>query len=433
MGVMKGMDVIMLNLSQYPQVGESMYSGKLANGLEICVFPKQGFSKSYAFFAAKYGGSDMRYKFDGTWVESPAGVAHFLEHKMFDMPYGNALTRLSENGASPNAFTSAGITAYHFESTDKFEENLRILLEFVTTSHFTDESAQKEQGIIAQEIRMTEDDPGNRCYYNLMKCLYKEHPIRIPIAGSVESIAEIDAEILNQCHKAFYNPSNMLLCVAGDTDPERVYEIASEIVTAEAGEMIERDYGFEPGDLPVSSFMTQQMEVSQPQFMLGFKINCPHEGLPSLRSLTIADIASEILIGNSSELYSELYAEGLINSGFYCGADSFPGGAALEAGGESGDPEAVRQRILAQAESFAKNGVDRELFERTKRSMLGAELRGLNSFDGLCYRQSRVYFRGYSAFDFPEVYDGIDIASVEMFIAENLRPERSALSVIAPR
>ena len=181
---------------EFARVGETMYHGKLENGLHVFVFPKPEFQKGYAFFATNYGGMDMRFCLDGVWHSTPAGVAHYLEHKMFDTQEGNALQDLAANGASPNAFTSNDITGYYFDSTEKFEENLKILLSFVSVPWFTQESVDKERGIIGQEIGMIEDDPHWKCYMNLMKALFQHHPIRVSVAGSVESIAESPPEPL---------------------------------------------------------------------------------------------------------------------------------------------------------------------------------------------------------------------------------------------
>ena len=200
---------------EYPRIGETMLHARLENGLHIYVDQKPEFQKSYAFFAANYGGMDMKFRLDGVWQDTPAGVAHFLEHKMFDTEDGNALQDLAANGASPNAFTSSAMTGYYFESTEKFYENLKILLSFVSIPWFTRESVDKEQGIIGQEIRMVEDDPDNQVFYALMECLFDHHPIRVPIAGTRESISHITADTLYACHKAFYTPSNMVLTVAG--------------------------------------------------------------------------------------------------------------------------------------------------------------------------------------------------------------------------
>ena len=206
----------------YPRVGETLYHEVLDNGLHIYVDRRPEFQKSFAFFATNYGGMDMKFHLDGQWRDTPAGVAHFLEHKMFDTEDGNALQDLAANGASPNAFTSSAITGYYFESTEKFFDNLKILLSFVSIPYFTQESVDKEQGIIGQEIRMVEDDPDNQVFYALMECLYDHHPIRVPIAGTQESISHITAGTLYACHKAFYTPANMVLTVAGDVDPEQV-------------------------------------------------------------------------------------------------------------------------------------------------------------------------------------------------------------------
>ena len=216
---------------EYPRIGEKIYHAELPNGLHIYVDRRPEFQKSYAFFATNYGGMDMKFHLDGQWRDTPAGgVAHFLEHKMFDTEDGNALQDLAANGASPNAFTSSALTGYYFESTEKFCDNLKILLSFVSIPWFTQESVDKEQGIIGQEIRMVEDDPDNQVFYGLMECLFDHHPIRVPIAGTQESISHITADTLYACHKAFYTPSNMVLTVAGDVEPEEVVRIAREIL-----------------------------------------------------------------------------------------------------------------------------------------------------------------------------------------------------------
>ena len=232
-----------MNYLDFPRVGERMYREVLENGLHVFVFPKPEFQKSYAFFATNYGGMDLRFCLDGTWHDTPAGVAHYLEHKMFDTQEGNALQKLTANGASPNAFTSNAITGYYFECTEQFEENLKTLLSFVSVPYFTQESVDKEQGIIGQEIGMIEDDPDWKVFTNLMKGLYEHHPIRLSVAGSVESIARITPQTLYDCHKAFYDPANMVLCVAGNQDPERVCRIAREILPKTAGPIAQKDYG----------------------------------------------------------------------------------------------------------------------------------------------------------------------------------------------
>lgn len=219
---------------RFERIGETMFHQVLDNGLNVFVFPKPEFQKKYAFFATNYGGMDLRFQLDGTWHDTPAGVAHYLEHKMFDTREGNALQQLTANGASPNAFTSNAITGYYFESTEHFEENLRTLLSFVSVPYFTRESVEKERGIIGQEIGMIEDDPNWTVFVNLLGALYEHHPIRTSVAGTVESISHITEETLYACHKAFYDPANMVLCAAGDLDPQAVCRLAREVLPAPA-------------------------------------------------------------------------------------------------------------------------------------------------------------------------------------------------------
>ena len=301
---------------RFERIGEEMFHQVLDNGLNVFVFPKPDFQKKYAFFATSYGGMDLRFRLNGTWHDTPAGVAHYLEHKMFDTREGNALQQLTANGASPNAFTSSAITGYYFESTEKFHENLRILLSFVSIPWFTKESVDKEQGIIGQEIGMIEDNPDWRVFMNLMKALYKNHPIRDSVAGSVESISHITAETLYACHKAFYDPANMVLCAAGDLDPQEVCRLAREVLPAQAGPIAEKDYGPEEPPRAARSLAEERMAVSCPIFQLGCKGDAPERGEAGLRPELLGDLACEVLLGTSTPRYARLYRAGLVNRGF---------------------------------------------------------------------------------------------------------------------
>ena len=254
----------------YERIGEAVCRETLPNGLRINIVPKQDFAKSYAFFATRYGGMDMKFNWGGTWYDTPAGIAHYLEHKMFDTEDGNALLELSQNGAEPNAFTGNAMTAYYFDCTEHFEENLRLLLSFVSVPYFTDESVEKERGIIAQEIRMVEDTPDWQVYERLLECLYRTSPARVPIAGTVESIAEITAETLYACHKAFYDPKNMMLCVVGDVRAEDVIAIAGELTPESHGDILERDYGSDEELSAAKKESRSVMEVNMPQFLVGW-------------------------------------------------------------------------------------------------------------------------------------------------------------------
>mgnify|MGYP000263162318 CR=1 FL=1 len=227
----------------YPRIGEEVIRTTLENGLPVFVVPKKDYRRKYAMFATRYGGMDMRFEKDGQWLDTPAGIAHYLEHKMFDTEAGNALQELAKNGAEPNAFTSNAITCYYFDSTEKFYENLEILLSFVSVPYFTDESVEKEQGIIAQEINMIEDNPEWQVYKRLMQALYHTSPARTSVAGSVESIRQITAQTLYDCHRAFYTPANMCLVVVGDVDTDKVLAAAERILPKTSGPDIPRDHG----------------------------------------------------------------------------------------------------------------------------------------------------------------------------------------------
>ena len=419
---------------EFPRVGEQMYHQVLDNGLHIFVVPKPGFQKSYAFFATNYGGMDMKFKLDGQDMDTPAGVAHYLEHKMFDTKEGNALQELAANGASPNAFTSNAITGYYFESTEKFEENLRILLSFVSIPYFTKESVDKEQGIIGQEIGMIEDDPDWVVFMDLMQALYEKHPVRVSVAGSAESISHITAETLYACHKAFYDPSNMVLCVAGDVDPEKICQAAREILPERPGAPVARgDYGAQEPAEVCQPMIQREMEVSVPLFQLGFKGEAAPEGEGALRQQLLGELACEALLGNSGPLYARLYREGLINQNFSYGYESYPGCAFLCAGGESKDPEGVRAAVAAEAERIAREGIDPELWERLKKSSYGNRVRALNSFEHICISQAQSFFQGCDFLRFPEVYDSLTREDAQAMIARWVTPERTALSVVRPR
>ena len=417
---------------QFPRLGEVCCETVLDNGLKIQVVPRPGYLKSYAFFATSYGGMNVRFRKDGVWQETPAGVAHFLEHKMFDTKEGNALQELAKNGAEPNAFTSNAMTGYYFDSTEHFEENLKILLSFVSVPSFTDESVAKEQGLIGQEIRMIEDNPDWQIYTRMMQALYQNSTARTSIAGTVESISHITAETLYQCHKAFYTPSNMILTAVGDVDPVHVVDLARSILPRERGEKIPRDYGTEPADIAQKE-TSVAMEVSTPQFLTGFKCTPAPEGEDYLRMSAIGDMACDILLGDSSPLYLRLYDQGLINTSFGGAFEMMPGIAYLYAGGDSRDARAVTGEIYREAERLAAEGIDEDFYQQVRRATFGEQLRGLNSFENIAVSLTEGYFRGYNPFRFPQVFDSITKDDILAFLRENLREERAVLSEIVPK
>lgn len=413
----------------YPRLGDRCYYDRLPNGLSVYVVPKPGFSKAYAFFATHYGGNDQRFAVNGRWRNTPAGVAHYLEHKMFDMPEGNALQLLSKRGASPNAFTSAEITGYYFSCTDQFEENLSTLLSFVTTPYFTGESVAKEQGIIASEIRMIEDNPDWQVYHNLMQALYVGHPVRDSVAGTTESIAGITPEVLAACHKAFYTPENMVLCVAGNVEPRQVLRLAASIVPSGGGPVPARDHGEPEPQEAGNQEIIREMEVASTSFLLGFKAD--PDG--SLRRKLVGELAAELLAGESSPLYARLYQDGLIDKTFGVEFDASPETANLIFGGESDHPDAVAEAILNEGVRVAWHGLDDALFRRVKKAAYGSRVRALNSFEHTCIQLAYGHFYGYQYLEFADLYDQITRREVEEFLQETVAADRSALSVIRPK
>ena len=417
----------------YPRIGEEVIWVTLDNGLPVCIVPKKGFSRKYALFATRYGGMDMRFRLNGQWLDTPAGIAHYLEHKMFDTEDGNALQELAMNGAEPNAFTSNAITCYYFDSTEKFYENLEILLSFVSVPYFTDESVEKEQGIIGQEIGMIEDNPEWQVYKQLMQSLYHTSPARTPVAGSVESIREITAQTLYDCHKAFYTPANMCLVVVGDVEPQQVLDIARRVLPKDSSALIERDYGAEEPTEAARAYAEERMEVSMPSFLVGFKCPPQHGGEEQHRFAAIGELACDVLMGESSPLYARLHSQELINGSFGAAFDILPGAAYAYAGGDCKDPKAVAEAILAEAQRLAREGVDEDYYERIVNANFGAALRELNSFESIAVSMAEGRFQGYDPYRFPEIYDSITAADVLAFLRENRTRSHMARSVIAPK
>ena len=423
----------MMKCKTYDKLGETLCSGELPNGLRINVLKKPGFKLSYAVFATDYGGAHRRFFLNGEWHDTPAGVAHYLEHKMFDMPDGdNALSVLSANGAQPNAFTSSGMTAYFFDCTEGFEENLRMLLKFVSTPYFTDETVEKEQGIIGQEIGMVEDSPGYIIYNRLMRMLYEHNPVRDQVAGSVESIAQISAETLYNCHSAFYAPSNMVLCVAGDCDPETVFAIAEEVLSSDKAPVPVADLGEKESEYPSETYHEEKMELSAPQFLIGAKVLPAENGEALLRQKIVAQLAVRTLFGTSGEFYNRLYCEGILNRDYDYEVDYTAGTATVMLGGETPDPARVLKEINAAIANVKKRGLDRDAFRRAKKASFGARLRGLEDFDSSCLSLASGLFEGYCALDSFEILESIEIKECEDFLTTFMAEDRLALSVLAP-
>ena len=420
-------------MKEYPRLDERVYRETLSNGLTVMVLPRQGFSRKIAYFVTDYGAVHTAFSFGGKDYRAPDGIAHFLEHKLFDMPGGRDITaEFAAYGASTNAFTSYDMTAYYFSCTENFEQCLKILVEFVSTPYFTKESVEKELGIIDQEIGTNEDAPDSCVYENLMQAAFFEHPIRVPILGTRESIREITPEMLHLCHEAFYTPGNMLLCVVGDVDPEQVSAIAREILGEERKEVGKKIMGWEePAACPQAKVSTN-MEVAMPMFSLLFKCPAVPKGEEDIRRETIADLAAEALFGESSALYLRLYEEGLIDSSFGGGFEVVDGCSMLMISGDSDNPEAIREAILEQAQILVKEGIPEADFRRMNRSALGRRIKGLDSFDSTCFRLCAYHMTETDYFEFPRIHESVTAEDVRAFLAEVIRRDNCALSIVYP-
>lgn len=413
---------------------ENVWAATLPNGLRVRVLCKPDFQRSYAVFATCYGGADRRFRVNDTWTDTPAGVAHYLEHKLFDMPDGSdALLTLSENGADPNAFTSTNMTAYYFSCTDRFEDNLRTLLRFVSTPYFTDASVVKEQGIIAQEIRMGEDDPDRAVWRDLMRCLLARDGARDAVAGTVESIAQITPETLYTCHRAFYAPSNMVLCAVCQDTPERVAAIAAEILPPDLSPVPAADHGAPEDMTPAQARMRVELAVSAPQMLLGAKFRPAEKGEARLRQTLTAELALQAAFGEATGVLQRSLPRGAARRRLRLQRGLLRPVAMAVLGGESKDPDAVCARVSETVAQIARDGFDGPAFERARRAVYGGWLRGLDRFDDVCIAMAEGLFGGYEHMDAFPLLGEITAAECAKWLTETLAPERLALSIVAPK
>ncbi len=419
-----------MEMRKYPRLEETVYWHTLKNGLPVAVVPRPGFTKKLCYFVTDYGAIHTDFTVDGKAFSAPAGVAHYLEHKLFDMPGRDIGSEFAALGADVNAFTGYDMTAYYFTCTEQFAPCLQLLLEFVSTPYFTEESVAKEQGIIGQEIEMNADLPDTAVFEQLTGAMYENHPIRVPILGTKESIAQITPEILTACHEAFYRPDNMLLCVVGDVDPAEVVSIAEAVLPGKPWEIVEKTDTWQESLEISQKFLSRKMDVAMPMFQLGFKCPPLGKGEAAVRQELIGDLAAEALFGESSPLYLRLYEEGVIDASFGGGYETVEGMSMLTASGDSHQPEVIREAIFAQTEVLLKEGIDH--FDRMKRSAIGRRIKALDSFDSTCFRICAYHFSGFDYLDFPRLYDTLTETEVLSFLRTAITREGCCLSVILP-
>ena len=421
-----------MELRTYPALGEQVIWQTLPNGLPIAIVPRPGFTKKLCYFVTDFGAIHTQFAMDGQAQSVPAGIAHYLEHKLFDLPGRDVTAEFAALGAIPNAFTGYDVTAYYFSCTENFPQCLDLLLEFVSTPYFTEETVAKEQGIIGQEIDMNRDNPDTQIFEMLMESMYENHPIRVPILGRRETIAKITPETLTACHDAFYRPDNMLLCVVGDVDPEEVRTIAEKRLGNPQLPPVTCIRRWEESLNCPAAYSEKKMDVAMPMFHLGFKCEAWEPGIAATRRELTAELAAEALFGESSALYQQLYEQGLIDSSFGGGFETIDGMALFTASGDSNDPEAVADAILSKAKEIVANGLEEADFLRMKRSALGRRIRSLDSFDATCYRICAYHLSGFDYFSFPAVYRDITTEDVRRFLEISITEDRMSLAVIYP-
>lgn len=418
------------------ELNEEMQSAIHESGLRVYLFPKKGFSKYYAIYGTAYGSLNRTFTVPGEseMTTVPDGIAHYLEHKMFEDENGiDAFERFAETGASANAFTSFDVTAYLFSCTDRFYDNLDILLDFVNHPHFTEENVAKEQGIIGQEIKMYDDEPDWRVFFNTLIAMFHNNPVKIDIAGTVESISYITPEILYKCYNTFYNPSNMILILVGDIDMDEAMKYVDKHLSAkQPGGEIKRYSPDEPVDR-VKEYIEQRLSVSQPMFRIGFKDNHPNmSGKELLKKEIVTEIILESVFSTSSDLYLELYEKGLIDSSFGTETElSSEYGFSL-IGGESAEPEKVYEIIKGELSQLISDGIDTKAVERAKKVLISQDIRVFNNVVEMGNLFLRRLLNNQNPLEYREVAKSVTYDDVYKRLCEHFNPDNCVLSVVKP-
>lgn len=420
-----------MKLERYeiPLMQESIYHCRLKDGLNVFIMPRQGYTKMHAMFATKYGSIDSDFVTpEGKQLSIPDGTAHFLEHKLFDNKDGNVFEKFSKYGASANAFTSATTTAYIFTATNYIYENLKTLIEFVQQPYFTPESIQKEQGIIGQEINIGDDDPGWQVYFNLLKNMYHNHPVRRDIAGTVESIAKIDKDVLYDAYNTFYHPSNMVLFVTGNIEIKKAFDcIGQSLKEYNDKPPIKRIYPSEPQDI-VSPYIEAKYAISLPLFIIGYKDNTKVEGDELLKKDIEMQILTEMIFSKRGDLYDRLINEGLINESFsagYMGHSSF---SFSYVEGESKDPKAVSEIIFDYTNGFS---MDEQNFNIAKKVVWGRYVESFNSPENYTRQFVSNFLMGANYGKFYELFEKIMPADINNRL-NLLDRSKAVLSAVLP-
>ncbi|MDX8046999.1 pitrilysin family protein [Gracilibacillus sp. S3-1-1] len=420
-----------MNHKHYKQIEEHIYSETLPNGLRVYVLPKKEMTKTYAIFTTNYGSIDQRFVPLGEreFQTVPDGIAHFLEHKLFEKEDRDVFQDFSKAGASANAFTSFTKTAYLFSATSKERENLQTLIDFVQDPYFSEKSVEKEKGIIAQEIRMYDDQPDWRAFFGTIQSLYQHHPVQIDIAGTVESIQDITKDDLYTCYHTFYHPSNMVLFVAGNVDPEETMTFIKQNQAQknfEDPEPIQREFPDEPKEVAQKE-VTINMPVSVPKALVGIKEHdIPTDPKEFMKKEWLMDIAMDYLFSRSGIAYERLYEAGLIDSSFSSESHLERNFGFSIIGGNSKEPEKLAEMIKVELLNLQTNSIDEQNFERIKRKKVGQLLRAMNSLEFIANQYSHYQLLNIDFFESIEWLENLSHADMERFTKQWIKEEELA-------
>ena len=414
------------------KVQEKVYVEKLKNGLTVMIIPKKGVQKKYAIIGTNYGSNDSKFIVPGEDKETevPKGVAHFLEHKMFEQESGiNSLDTLTALGVEANAYTTNDHTAYLFECTENFYPALDELMDYIQHPYFTDENVEKEKGIIGQEIMMYDDYPEWKVYLNALEAMYYEHPIKLDITGTIETISHINKEILYKCYNTFYNPSNMVMVVCGDFEPEKLLEeIKKRLINKEANGEIKRIYPKEKEDI-VKNKVEEKMDVSQPLFVIGIKDKIA-DTKERVRKHIAVEILLNMIIGKSSKLYKELYEEGLLYATPSLDYEFSKDYAHILITGQSPKPEIVYEKFKQQVNNMKNTTIDSQEFNRIKKRIYGEYIKEYNDVSNIARMFLADFFKEINSFDYLEEMLIINEQYVDQVLKSVFNDTKMVLSVI---
>ena len=414
------------------KVKEKLYIEKLDNGLTVMIIPKSGIQKKYVIWGTNYGSNDNKFIVPGEngETEVPNGVAHFLEHKLFEQENGtNSLDTLTALGVNANAYTTNDHTAYLFECTDNFYEALDELMDYVQHPYFTDENVEKEKGIIGQEIMMYDDYPDWQVYLNAMKAMYHKNPIKIDITGTIETISHIDKDILYKCYKTFYNPSNMALVVCGDFNPEEIIEeIKKRLVDNKNQGEIKRITSEEKNSI-VQEIIEKKFEVSRPLFTIGIKDDTTNQEKIVKKHIAI-EIIMNLIIGRSSKLYKKLYNEGILSGQPSLDYEFGKTYAHILITGQATEPEKLYKDFKNTVKQFKEQGINEQDYERIKKLIYGGYVKEYNDIQDISRMFLADYFKGINSFEYIEEIEGINLKYLNQILTDVFREENMILSIV---